>query len=129
MWLTLKVLLFDVQLPIIDRLLDLFIIFRYVIHGQHLWWILTTVVIFVPSILEILYLFGFNGTDHCFCKRNNVLLPYCEPRSDKVKGCHGCFCWSLISLTFPFAIIKWYVKLPIFVMKCKLDNSIIMKYR
>ena len=120
MWLTLKVLLFDVQLPIIDRLLDLFIIFRYVIHGQHLWWILTTVVIFVPSILEILYLFGFNGTDHCSCKRNNVLLPYCEPRSDKVKGCHGCFCWSLISLTFPFAIIKWYVKFHIFVMKCKI---------
>ena len=107
MWLTLKVLLFDVQLPMIDRLLDLLLLFRYVIHGENFWCLMTCIVILIPAVFELLYLFGCNGAEHCSCKRNNMLLPYCEPRSDKVKGCHGCFCWTLIAITFPLAIIKW----------------------
>ena len=107
MWLTLKVLVFDVQLGIIDRLLDLLLLFRYVIYGETFWCVMTIGTIFVPSVLELIYLFGCNKVEHCTCKRDNMLLPYCEPKSDKVKGCHGCCCWTFIALTFPLAIIKW----------------------
>ena len=104
MWLTLKVLLFDVQLGMIDRLLDLLLIFRYVLHGELFWCAMTCAIIFIPSVLEIFYLFGCSGNEHCTCKSNSSMLPYCEPRSDKVKGCHGCFCWTLMAITFPIAI-------------------------
>ena len=107
MWLTAKVLLFDVQLAIIDRLLDMLLIFRYWIRGETFWCIFTCGVIFIPAILELLYLFGCHGAEHCICQRNSMMLPYCEARSDKVKGCHGCFCWTFIAITFPFSIIKW----------------------
>ena len=87
--LMIKVILFDILLPIVDKVFDVLTIYHFITNGD-IWWATATIcVILLPGFLELI------AWTHSFCRGDTSTKTWCG--------------WSIVfgPILFPISTISW----------------------